>query len=141
MNYYQKLDEVFLCEEYSNTIWITGNGKIIDVPSGQEHTEFIQYNFEKLFPNQDKNIYEIPFQNGWVRVNGELEYISFEGDWYGVKKNKNSIMKIIDDRLMRQPRFTVWMEFTSWMEPRVINRNVDKKFYLPEEYDDLRDFL
>lgn len=135
--------------EYGHTLWIKPNGKVIDIPTGNmTHYDYIANNFKELFPNRvfsKTEVFDAPYQDGWIHIRNHSSTLDIDGKKEAIKKQKSTIMKIIEDRLIsnNDEGFSVFFDWTDTSEHSGQKniRGDTVAFEVPKDFDKMRDFF
>lgn len=123
------------------TIWINPQGQLINVPPN-EHYAYIAKNFKNLFgrePLHEGEVHDAPYQAGWVHIQNHFGQFNVRGDQNAISHNRSRIRDLIFNRLMEERRFSVNIEYNN---KAMINPNgAAYRFQMPDQYDDLRNYL
>lgn len=132
---------LFLEAKYGHTLWITDKGKIIDISNTKQvHWQWANNN-RKLFKKgePDDDIYSVTAKNDWIQVRNHIGLLTKSQNYLGTKKafkkNKNTILKLIDEYLFRNDgKFNVDITYTDDE-----GNPLDRKYYdLPEDDNKIR---
>lgn len=96
-----------IAKKWGHTLWISGDGKVIDMKGDSMHYNWIAKNFSKLFPDEefsDEAVFEVPHRHGWIHVrnragwtSGKMPLISITGSKRAVKRRGGILQDIIID--------------------------------------------
>jgi hypothetical protein len=132
-----------LFAKYGHTLWVTPDGKVIDLGNTDMHYNWIAKNFAKLFPDETFSkdaVFDVPHDRGWIHVRNHVMGLHHEVFISGIKqaieRNSDVLGDIVSESWasMRKEGQKLWV-MVSFHDA---HRDV---YQLPDDYERVKDLI